>query len=443
MQKVLLSLFAVCVSTVSGAAFTYSGTMTLQFGGYWDKGRYVDLSGTKIPFIAEYIGPPGKNGRVSMVNRTGRIPGDEGIRLFGGPGDADITIYRNNNGNGSYFHSSEDFPIPSCLDDIRIISNGVNRQWKTLTIGVHAQTTNQFLIRWKVYWQYQPGLGAGVQAFFPHPPAPNRDFGGYFSVPIPGTYAVTFNIAGVGCNVPQQQAYVAQQFRWPQFPERGEGPFCTYVVQSIFSGFGATIGYSDNVFWYDWDPIDGIYDETEADYFGTEPGQEANLLFAITAAEGNNETVLPTAFSVQTGVLVSGNVGSLWFDDNNRLVVREVPPLALGLPSVRIVVEGGVSPGAIAGFQLNVISRVPIVGQSVTQRIDLYNFTTNQWVQFDSRLATTSDSLVQIVVPNNPQQYVSSNNLMRARISYFDPGSLIVFGWTAQLNLVNWIINRP
>lgn len=443
MQKLLLSLFVACVSATWASAFTYTGTMTIQFGGYWDGGRYVDLSGTKIPFVAEYIGPPSRLGRVATFGRSWRMPGGEGMRLLGGGGDANITIYRNNNGAGSYFHSSPQFPIPSCLDDIRIISSGVNRQWKTLTIGIHAETTNTFLIRWKVYWQYQTGLGRGQQAFFPDPPAPNRDFGGYFSVPTPGTYAVTFNIAGVGCNVPQQQAYVAQQFRWPQFPERGEGPFAQGAVQSIFSGFGATVGSSDNVFWYDWDPVDGIYDETEVDYFGTAPGEEANLLFVITAAEGTTETALPTSFTVQAGVLVSGNVGSLWFDDANRLVVREAPPLALGLPSVRVMIEGGIAPGAVAGFQFNLISRVPIVGTGVTQRIDLFNFSTNQWVQFDTRPGTTSDSLVQIVVPNNPQQYISPTNQMRARISYFDPGTLVIFGWRAELNLANWIINRP
>jgi hypothetical protein len=396
----------------------------------------------EIPYVGEYIGKSDKTGRVIPPrSRPGHDSSKPGVSPFGDGGEDNVDIYRNINGSGSYFVSNEDFPIPSCLDDVRILPSGVNSSWKTLTIGLETKTAQRFLVRWKVYWTYTSGFGAGISAFYPDPPAPNRDFGGYIELP-EGTYLLTFNIAGVGCNTPQAQMYFVQQFRWPQFPERGEGPFASYVVQSVFSGFGPSIGSSENLFYYDWDPIDGIYDETEFDNFGTEPGEEANLALGI-AASGSQETVLPTSFTAIWGVVTGGNLASLWSSDDNRLVIREAPPVALGGPSVRLLVEGGVSSSNIAGFEFVLESRVPVVGNAVTQTIELFNYVTNQWVLFDSRFATTTDSVIQLVVPNNPTHYISSQNRMRSRISFYDPGSLITFGWTGQVDQAIWRINYP
>jgi hypothetical protein len=440
MRKLLFLFSIFALVAAASAQQVITGSMTLQFGGYWDGERYVDLRGTKIPFVAEYIGPIRPDGKVIPARgvRPGHRFGDTGIRMLGGEDAPEI--YRND--NGTYFTSNTEFPIPSALDDTRVAASGVNQSWKTLTVGISSTTTSTFLIRWKVYFQFSPGLGAGVQAFLPHPPAPNRDFGGYFSVPVPGNYLVTFNIASVGCNTPQAQSYFVQQFRWPQIPEQGEGPFAEGFVQTVFSGGFPTIGHSEDLFYYDWDPIDGIYDETEIDNFGGQPNEAANFALVVTAG-GQQDTVLPTSFTIMTGIQQSGNLGSLWFSDDNRLIIREAPPIALGLPSVRVMIEGGVSPGQVAGFEFQMEARVPTVGNNVPQVIELFNYNSNQWVVWDTRQATTSDSIVQIVIPNNPTHYISSSNQMRARLSWYDPGNLIIPGWTAQIDHVIWKINRP
>jgi hypothetical protein len=445
MMRKVLALAILSTFTIGAAysqKFTYTGVMKLEFGrGYDANGQPVNFAGLYVPYVAEYLGPNvGKNPFQIKKKWQSRKPdgGFHGGGPDGGGEDAPV-VYSNDNGDGTYMVSSEEYPMPSCLDDMGLTSAGANQPWKTMTIGMDILNEERFLIRWKIYYEYVPGRGPDITAFDPDPPAAHRDFGGYFTPPLAGTYKVTFNVAGVGCRVPGTELYMAQQFREPTFPEFGEGAFKEGEVQSVFSGGNPSVGSSQPHFWYDWDPINGIYDETEVEIFGTDPGQESNFLFTLTAG-GNVETVNPISFTILPGFHRGGNLGSLWNSDNNRLLIENAAPFSPTAPAIQLEVVGGVGPGGtIMGFDFTWEGH----GQfAVPQEIRLFNYTQNAWVTVDARPAPMQDLVIIHLDPNTANQFISGNGQVKARMLWYEMGGLPAASWQVRVDQAVWHINR-
>lgn len=157
----------------------------------------------------------------------------------------------------------------------------------------------------------------------------------------------------------------------------------------------------------------------------------------VTAAT----TASPSAFTILTGVFVSGNLQSLRQQDDDRLVVREAPPLALGLPSVDIRVDG-VSPiSAASSMTLRVItSTTAVPAAAVTQVVQMFNFSSSVYETVDTRAATSGDNVIVIRPTGDPSRFIQSGtNLVRMRVRWFDPGTLFAFGWRGQINQVVWV----
>lgn len=150
--------------------------------------------------------------------------------------------------------------------------------------------------------------------------------------------------------------------------------------------------------------------------------------------------VVPTSFTVNTGVLQSGNNNSLAFSDNDYLRVREAPPLALGLPSVRVTMEGASplqNPSRLTARVEVATSAVP--AGNVTFRAEMFNMVSSTWELVDSRAATSSDNLIVITPTGDPSRFVQSGTgTVRIRLSWFDPGTLFSFGWNSRIDMVIW-----
>lgn len=151
-------------------------------------------------------------------------------------------------------------------------------------------------------------------------------------------------------------------------------------------------------------------------------------------------TISPSAFSVLTGVLSSGNLQSLQFQDEDRLIVRESPPLALGLPSVDVRVDG-VSPISSASSMMLrvVLSTTAVPATAVNQVVQMFNFQANVFETVDTRAATGGDNVIYIRPTGDPSRFIQSGtNLVRMRVRWFDPGTLFAFGWRGRINQVVW-----
>ncbi|MDQ2986181.1 MAG: hypothetical protein M3R13_05600 [Armatimonadota bacterium] len=75
---------------------------------------------------------------------------------------------------------------------------------------------------------------------------------------------------------------------------------------------------------------------------------------------------------------------------------------------------------------------------SLRQWVQLYNFTSQSWVQIDTRLVSLSDLRVVIPVPNPTQYLEPSTRQALARISYKADGPTFSFPWTARIDQAVW-----
>ncbi|MCW5945453.1 MAG: trypsin-like serine protease [Fimbriimonadales bacterium] len=154
------------------------------------------------------------------------------------------------------------------------------------------------------------------------------------------------------------------------------------------------------------------------------------------------ERITPASVTIQTGVGLGDGLMTLWFSDDSRYRVREAPPLALGLPSVRVTVSGNSpiqSPSKLT-FRLEA-STSAAPANAVTQQIELRNHQSNTWELVDSRASTASDNMIVVTPSGDPTRFVQpGTGLVQARLSWFDPGSLFSFGWQARIDMAIWEI---
>lgn len=176
------------------------------------------------------------------------------------------------------------------------------------------------------------------------------------------------------------------------------------------------------------------------DYFWFGPtGPQSNFEFSMEATGVTK--VQPNAFQVLTGVQTGGNLNSLMFNDNDRLIVREAPPLALGLPSVNLQVDGvspTANPNAITIRVIMNTSGAP--AGSVNFRVIgvLGNNTTELLATSNG---TSADQTIVITPTGDLSRFVQTgSNRLRIRLQMFDPGTLFSFGWLGRFNQVSWEI---
>lgn len=414
----------------AGLAQVHHGTAEVVFGRYLGvDGKVHHVGGFTIPFTFEKID----------ARRVGTPRKNRGAGDLESP--ADTTIYMNDRGT-NYFYTPE---MASALDDVSIIPAGNNQKWRLLTLGVNTERTlGRVMLRLRTWRDFVSGLGAGVSAFYTE----LWDYGIGIETsqfPTPGAYKFTLPLytnSLIDMRVPNQQCFFAQQ--WREYNIFGEGAFLENEMSPIFSGDGGpTIGVSDDLFWYDWDPSpNGIYDETEQDYFGGAPNEANFLLTATIGQSGTLETLRPTSYTWFRGTHVAGNVGSLHFSDDNRLQGnRGVVANAQEAP-IQLVMESFSSTANITAMSLKVESLVTSTG--LQQELQLYNFTTGQYVSIDTRAATLTEQTVNVSVPSNPEQYVEpGSNTVRAKILYRKVGPTSAGNWGCRVDLGNWEVIRP
>lgn len=372
------------------------------------------------------------------------LRGGGGLGMAGA--SSNQTVYQNE--IGDFFVAAEG---PSCLDDMVLTAGGNGKAWKIVTFGVHLSDnsrTGLFLVRWRGFDTYTTQQGPGVMAFS----GEYFDYGFYLdraifppTLPENATFMVTIDFTQSPVFiVPDQVCYLAQQFRQPH-PlgpdfEDGEGPFTT--VWNTFANNGPQIGLSEDMFWYD-SPPDGVYDETEVDMFDPKEGGlgAGNFLFTIEVASSPTTVVNPFSFNWVRGEYVSGNVGSLWFDDGNYNVGRSGASQFPSDPPAQIMVESFSPTNTPTAMRIDAQAKVSSPG--ISMRVQLWNFTTSQWVQVANGPVGMTDTTL-IGFSATPGQCVQAGTgTIRAKVNFYVTGTTISWVWTASVERIVWTISSP
>ena len=152
-----------------------------------------------------------------------------------------------------------------------------------------------------------------------------------------------------------------------------------------------------------------------------------------------NAAVQVAAFSFLSGNLISGNLASLHVSDDNRLVARPGVVFSTSIAPIRIEVEGNAPVGTASAVQFTVESSS--TSTNITQMVEMFNFSTGQWVVMDTRATTVTDSTMVISVTTGATNFVDPvTGNVRSRIHYRAVGPVFAYPWNARLDLVRWTI---
>lgn len=188
-------------------------------------------------------------------------------------------------------------------------------------------------------------------------------------------------------------------------------------------------------------PPIGAGDIGDVDLFmfgqGAIPGQES-FVDNYTILADATDSIVPKAFTIFRGNLVSGALGSLLDQDNDPLVVRNGP---IALPSespITVVLDGNADSGAPSTFAMRLRARVSIGNLSLST--DFFDWTTNSYVSVDTRSAPTTDT-VFTVSAGNPTRFIRSGDFaVRSRVRVRPAGVLFTNAWRLFLDEAVWKI---
>lgn len=145
---------------------------------------------------------------------------------------------------------------------------------------------------------------------------------------------------------------------------------------------------------------------------------------------------LPTSYTIQRGTHISGTLTDVHTSNNSHLVIRGVPPLALGESEVMVIFNGTsqVSNPAVIGFKLE--SHASTGG--IRKMVELWDWSNSKWVATDYRPVSSGTDTIQVFAEENLQRFVQSGtNAIRAR-ARFDGQLAFGVGWEARIDHAVW-----
>ncbi|MEM9410025.1 MAG: PQQ-dependent sugar dehydrogenase, partial [Planctomycetota bacterium] len=134
------------------------------------------------------------------------------------------------------------------------------------------------------------------------------------------------------------------------------------------------------------------------------------------------------------GVQESGTNADLNASDDTYLKYRNVAA-ASGDTALQMNIWGNVPFTDASALRFNFESNVTT--PNLTQTIEIFNFLTDQYEEFDSRNASVTDELVNVEI-DDPAVYINAFGDVRARITYSSNGPVVSSPWAALMDLAQF-----
>jgi len=145
--------------------------------------------------------------------------------------------------------------------------------------------------------------------------------------------------------------------------------------------------------------------------------------------------------TVFRGSVSSGVLSNVYKSDDTYLVLRPGAVFSSSEAPVQLILIG-TSPVATT-TELRFSLEANSSASNITQKIEFYNPSTTLYELMDTRTATTTDSVAEVVVSSNPSRFIDSGTLaVRAKISGKAQGAVFAFPWLVKIDRAVWNIKR-
>jgi hypothetical protein len=155
------------------------------------------------------------------------------------------------------------------------------------------------------------------------------------------------------------------------------------------------------------------------------------------------DAVFPSDVQRIRGLITAGDLdSSLQYPDDDKLLLRPGPVFTTQQSPV-VLECTGTSP-FLSPSGLSFVIEASATSGSIDMTVELWNYTTNQYVLADSIDLTTSDLKYTVPVPAAPAQFVEdATGEVRARVSMRAGGPVLTYPWTGRVDMLHWSSQTP
>lgn len=196
--------------------------------------------------------------------------------------------------------------------------------------------------------------------------------------------------------------------------------------------------------------LNGLIDGSGAGYTVTDArdiNDNGQIAASALTPDGSEHAVLltphypvqPTAYTLYRGRYVSGGLSDLF--DSDDAYLRVYPGLVMnGFEAPVQVVVTGTARSLSRYSDLRLELEAHVSSPNLRQTIELYDYQSGQWVNLDTTMGTSSDSVRTAIAPD-PSRFVQFlTNEVKARLSWKPAGLVNAWPWTASLDQVQWTV---
>jgi Tol biopolymer transport system component len=148
--------------------------------------------------------------------------------------------------------------------------------------------------------------------------------------------------------------------------------------------------------------------------------------------------IQPSSYSLFRGSLVGGNLQSLAFSDNERMVLQPGVVFSTSEAPIQLILN------ATSPFTTSTIYQFEVewhaTSTNVQQTLDVWNFATSSYTTIAVTQAATSD-FTQLVVASPSEEFIGPQGEIRARLSYRATGPVFSYPWQARIDRARFIIS--
>lgn len=162
-------------------------------------------------------------------------------------------------------------------------------------------------------------------------------------------------------------------------------------------------------------------------------------IYRIRPFTAPNSTVVPSAFNIFRGNLVSGGVANVAASDDSRLAVS-AGPVAMSSEAPIMVEFTGTAPNATASL-MSLVVEAQSNNPNLSELIDVFDWVSNSYVSLDSYAPPTNSDRVRLLPIPNPNRFIQSGTrAVKCRVRLRQTGPIATSPYQLRLDQIQWRI---